>query len=158
MINLRNFFFFVACLFASVNNIIALDESDRNAIQNVIQGYTDSWNLHQGKGFADGYTDDADFVNIFGMYMSGKAAIEERHIKILQTFFKDSQMAITGIKLREVKPDIAIALVKWKVDGYRDPGSDNTKPGETREGIYTQVFIKKDGNWKITASQNTLKN
>jgi uncharacterized protein (TIGR02246 family) len=157
MTNLRKFFF-VVCLIAALNNISAsaLDEFDRNTIQTVIQGFADSWNLRQGKGLADGFTDDADFVNIYGMVFSGRATIEERHLKILQTFLKGTHMAITDIQLREAQPGVVIALVRWKVDGYHDPGTDLSLPGVMREGIFTEVFIKENNNWKITAAQNTL--
>ncbi len=134
----------------------ALETDDKKAIQEVIKSYTSAWNDHEGKGFGDSFTDEADFVNIFGMHFSGKAEIERRHIQILQTFSKESKLLILNTQLREVYPGLVIALVRWGVEGFRDPGSDMSLPGKTQEGIFTQVFIKQDGKWKITASQNTL--
>lgn len=134
-----------------------LDSADRSAMESIIQGYTDSWNMHQGKGFADNCSEDADWVNIFGMHFSGRVEIEERHRRILTTFYKDSILKITDQSFREVQPGLVIAIVRWKLDGYRDPGPDNTKPGTTREGIFTHVFINKDNKWEMTASHNTIK-
>lgn len=146
------FLFCVVCF----NQAFALDSSDKEAIENVIKNYAIAWNDHEGKGFGDGFTEDADFVNIFGMHFSGKEEIERRHLHILQTFSKGSKLQISNTRLREVYPGLVIALVRWRVEGFRDPGSDMSQPGNSREGIFTQVFIKQNGKWEITASQNTV--
>lgn len=156
MNHFQRIFFFVIVFLVSVNSVFSLEKSDRNEIQEVIKNYTDSWNLRGGKGFGDGYTQDADFVNIFGMVFSGKAEIEERHIQILRTFLEGSNLEIVDSQLREAQPGLVIALVRWKLTGYRAPGSTANKTPEGREGIYTHVFIKSDKKWKIAASQNTL--
>jgi uncharacterized protein (TIGR02246 family) len=146
----------VLVMLSLFSGAFALEQTDRSAIQKVIQDYTDSWNLHGGKGFADGFTEDADFVNIFGGKFSGKAEIENRHIKIIQTIFKDSKFEILSTQLREVQPGVVTALVDWQLKGFRTPGSDMSLPGETRKGVFTQVFIRSGDAWKIAASQNTL--
>ena len=135
----------------------AFEQADRTAIYDAIQVYADAWNYHGGKGFGDSFTEDADFVNIFGMNFIGRNEIEERHLKIIQTLFKGSFLEIQDVKLREAQPGLVIALVSWKLEGFRNPGSDMSKPGVTRDGIFTQVFINRDKKWLITASQNTLK-
>lgn len=143
-------------LFVSVTPLFSLEETDRASIEKIIHDYTAAWNHHEGKGFADGFTDDASFVNIFGMTFSGKAEIEERHLKILQTIHRGSTLDILKTQFREVQPGLVIGLVHWKLDGFRYPGSDYNKPGDTHYGVFTQVFIITNDEWKITASQNTL--
>jgi uncharacterized protein (TIGR02246 family) len=137
----------------SLNSAFALEHADQSAIQNIIQEYTVSWNQKGGKGFAE----DADFVNIFGMHFSGKAEIEKRHIQILQSFLKGSTLEILDSSLREVQPGLVVALVKWKLLGYKNPPSHPDQSTTVREGIFTQIFIQSENNWIITASQNTLK-
>jgi uncharacterized protein (TIGR02246 family) len=143
-------------LLGFLNAAFALEKADQSAIQQAIQSYTDSWNLRGGKGFADAFAENADFVNIFGMKFSGKEEIENRHIKIIQTFFKDSKLEILDTQLREVQPGLVIATVYWRLNGFRTPDADTNKPGEARNGVYTQVFINSGSRWEITASQNTM--
>ena len=50
------------------SSLSALEEADRSAIQAVIKDYTHAWNQNGGKGFSDGFTEDANFVNVFGMH------------------------------------------------------------------------------------------
>lgn len=144
------------CILLISSCLSALEQADCQAIQEVIQSYTDSWNQRGCKGFADGFTDDADFVNIFGMHFKGRAEIERRHVQIMRNFLKGSSLEILHTQMREAQPGVVIALVRWKCQGFRHPLADLSKPGETREGIFTQVFLHRDGKWEITASQNTL--
>lgn len=127
--------------------IFGMDVSDQNAIHQIIEHSATAWNDHQNHGFADHYTQDADFVNIFGMAFTGKEEIETRHIKILETFLKGSTLEVLDVKLREATPEVVIAQVSWKV---QKPGNDLMK------GIFTHVFVKNNDTWEITASQNTL--
>lgn len=147
----------ISTYFALISNALsALDQADRAAIHALVEGYTEAWNEREGKGFGDSFADDADFVNIFGTVFTGRQEIEERHIQILQTFLKNSTFEVINIRLREVQQGVVVALVPWKVYGFRSPGSDMNAPGDLRQGIFTQLFIKKNAEWKITASQNTL--
>lgn len=157
MLPLWRVLLFLTCVCLCINQLFAFEEVDRSDIIGIVQSYTESWNQQGGRGFGKGFSEDADFVNIYGMHFSGKQEIEERHIAILSKFLKDSQLSIQDIRLREVQPGLIVALVRWKLDGYRAPGEDISIPGEVREGIFTQVFVKGEHNWEITASQNTLK-
>jgi uncharacterized protein (TIGR02246 family) len=141
-------------LFLLFHSLSALEKGDEQAISAIIDQYADAWNHHAGKGFGEGFAQDADFVNIFGMHFSGREEIELRHIKILETFLKDSKLEILSSQLREIHPGLVIALVRWKIDGFRQPGSD--LPGVIREGIFTQIFAHDPNRWEIVASQNTL--
>ncbi len=139
----------VSVLLSLFNFAFALEKTDQEAIEKVIADYTYAWNEQGCKGFAEGFAQDADFVNIFGMKFSGKEEIEARHIHILQTVLKDSKMEILKTNLREAQEGLVIATVYWRVKGF--------KVGEAiREGIFTQVFVQQGGKWEITASQNTL--
>jgi uncharacterized protein (TIGR02246 family) len=137
------------CLLTLAQSIFALEKGDEDSIKGVIQGYTRAWNERACVGFADEFTQDADFVNIFGMKFSGKEEIEARHREILQTFLKDSKMEILKVDLREVQAGLVIANVYWRVNGFKGPGT-------IQDGIFTQVFVHPQDKWQITASQNTL--
>lgn len=145
--------FLILIILSTASTLFAIDTNDRQTIGQIIEHITNAWNYHGGNGFADHYTQDADFVNIFGMAFSGKEEIENRHTKILETFLKGSSFEVVDLKLREAKPEVVIALVYWKVSFIQKPGEDPLK--ETMKGIFTHVFIKNRDKWEITATQNT---
>lgn len=145
--------FFLLMIVTMSLSIFALDTNDHKTINQIIEHFTDAWNDHAGQGSADYYTQDADFVNIFGMAFAGKQEIEERHIKIHESFLKGSIFEVTDLRLREAKPGIVIAHVYWKVGNIQKPGKDSAN--ETMKGIFTHVFLKNQDKWEITATQNT---
>lgn len=150
-------FHIIIILFALFSSAFALQPSDQADIERIIQSHANSWNLRQCQGFSDGYANDATFVNIFGMKLVGKEEIELRHLQILQGFLKNSRYEILDISYREVQPGLVIVSERWKLEGFRTPKMDPSNPGETREGIFTHVFVQHEGKWEITASQNTIK-
>ncbi len=153
MCNLRLLFAFLIISFSSV---FALEKIDEEAIEEIAQQFENSWNYHGGKGFGDHYAENAKFINIVGMKFFGREAIEERHIKILDTFLKDSTFEVTNLELREKKPGVVVATMHWTVEGFRDPGSDMKASGETRKGIFTHILMKEEDKWEIIYSVNTL--
>ena len=146
---MANFLFFLSL----VSSALALDTSDRDRIHKIVEHFTNAWNQHAGKGSADHYAEDADFVNIFGTAFSGKKEIEERHVKIHETFLKGTLFEVTDLKIREVQPGIAMVQVHWKVSGVQKPGAPAQ---ETMKGVFTHAFIKNNDQWEITSTQNTL--
>lgn len=140
----------------SINMGFALSDSERAEVEGVIHNYAEAWNERACVGFANDFSADADFVNIYGMHFSGREEIESRHVRIMQSFLKDSKLKIENIKLREIHPGLIIALVHWSLDGFHRMGSDLSEPGKTRKGLFTHVFLH-NKKWEIVASQNTLK-
>ena len=145
--------FFLLIIASISSSIFALDTNDHKTINQIIEHFTNAWNDHAGQGSADYYSQDADFVNIFGMAFAGKQEIEERHIKIHESFLKGSTFEVTDLRLREAKPGIVIGHVYWKVSNIQKPEKDPLN--ETMKGIFTHVFLKNHDKWEITATQNT---
>lgn len=146
-----NCLLFLSLLFAS--SIFALDTGDLDSIHKIVGHFTNAWNQHEGRGSADYYAEDADFVNIFGAAFSGKKEIESRHIKIHETFLKGTVFEVTNLKIREVKPGIAMVQAYWIVNGIQKPGA---QAKESMKGVFTHAFIKNNDHWEITSTQNTI--
>lgn len=137
------------------SSTFAIDANDSAEINAAIEHFTNAWNLQGGRGIADHYSADADFVNPLGMVTSGKEQIEARHIKILETFMKGSIFEVVNVRLREAQPGVVIALVYWNVTSIQSEGRNYFT--EATNGVFTHVFLKNaEGNWEITASQNTI--
>ncbi len=143
--------FFILCSFG---RSFALDPIVEDEIVEIIYEYADAWNNNSGRGFADNFAQDSDFINIFGMHFHGKDAIQNRHNMIHDTFLQNSSFAISNIEIREVNANLVMAFVRWEVEGFQRPGADECE--ETIRGIFSHVFINDNGSWEITSTQNTL--
>ena len=125
---------------------------DAAEIRDVQARQAETWTRHDAKAYAALFADDADVVNIVGWRWKGRAQLEARMTAAFAYVFRESTLTVTDVETRFLGPEIAIAHVRWTMTGARTP------PGmpEPRQGIQTLTMVKKAGQWRIAAFQNTL--
>ncbi len=126
--------------------------ADEAAVGAVAAGFVDAWNRHDMKAFAALFADDADFVNVIGLWWRGRAEIQREHEALHATRMKHSHLAADETAIRFLCPDVAVVHVRWELTG--DTGLEG-KPLPPRKGVLTHVVEKVGGQWLITSSQNT---
>lgn len=152
MISFKNSFW--AFLFLSFSAAcFALAPEDKEAIEKSIADYTQAWNERRMDDFSKAYSLDASFVNVLGGLSKGRLAIAKRHLKMHENY--KSRLEIKEITLRKVRDGMVIALITWEVEHSGMPKSLDSS-SDTREGLWTQVFLKEGDEWLITASHNTF--
>jgi uncharacterized protein (TIGR02246 family) len=152
---------FMTFLFASLNLLLFAQEKDSTAsetvIKSIIQKQEEEWNRHDFKAFCNFYTDDATFINYIGMFWKGKKEIEAHFDAITDCCLASTSVKLDFKDLRFLSPDIAVAQSEETIvadKAYNIP-DHNYKQGETEYKMITQVFIKENNEWKITAQQLT---
>ncbi len=126
--------------------IVAAGEAER-----IVAALVDSWNVHDAERFAAAFHDDADFTNVFGMSAKGRKEIEAFHAPIFQTMFRNSRLAATETRVRELRPDVATVDIRWEMTGARDPHGDEWP---LRRGLISLVITHEAGAWRIAAMHN----
>jgi uncharacterized protein (TIGR02246 family) len=127
--------------------------ADTKSIRDIEVRWQEGWNRHDITALADLFTEDADFVTVIGRWCKGKKDFYDYHVRLHQVMFKDSIWKTTDTQIRFLKPDVAIVHVNWGITGDRD--ADGAPRNVPRDGIFTQVLVKQNGQWRISASQNT---
>ncbi|MBI5192822.1 MAG: SgcJ/EcaC family oxidoreductase [Nitrospirae bacterium] len=102
--------------------------------------------------FARLFAEDAEFVNVVGLWWKGREQIKRAHEATHASMFKNSRLTIANIAVRFVKSDVAIARSSWELTGHVGP-SGEVLP--MRKGILMNLVVRKDDNWEIIDSQNT---
>ena len=126
-------------------------QRDESAIQQLQERQQDAWNHHDAKAYSELFADDGDVVNVVGWWWKGRHEIERQLTAAYAVVFRDSRLTITDVEIRFLARDVAIAHVRWTMEGARTP----PPIPEPREGIQTQVLRKRGGRWLIAAFQNT---
>ena len=136
---------------AAVARLPAQQQDDEAAIREVQSRQAAAWNSHDATAYAHLFTMDGDVVNVVGWWWRGRAEIETNLKGAFAVMFRESKLTITDVQVRFLTPDIAVAHVRWTMEGAKPP------PGipEPRQGMQTQVLRKQAGNWLIAAFQNT---
>jgi uncharacterized protein (TIGR02246 family) len=124
-------------------------------IEAVLANLQESWNRHDMAAFAAQFSQDADFVNVLGMHLRGRPAIEAQHVAIHQTIFRNSQLRTLGQTVRFLTPQVAVAHVDWEMTGHDTSHMKDWNPAEVRKGVLTAVLVPEDNTWRITALHNT---
>ena len=136
----------------STNVVSALRSADKS-IRAVLQGYRDAWNRHDMRAMAELFDDDAQWVNIVGMYWPGRASVVAGHEAFHRTFFQTTEIDLADAEIRELAPSVAIAVILLKVgaftptDGTPRPKSDNR---------LSLVLTRRSGRWRIAHGHNTV--
>ena len=111
------------------------------------------WNSHDIDAMGQLLTADADFVNVIGMHMKGRAEIVARHKEIHRTQFKSSVWVTHSVEAQLLAPGFGLVHVNWGISGDLDPDGTSRAP---RDGIFSWLLVKQaDGAWLIRSVQNT---
>lgn len=142
-------------LFSMVVRVIAAPEAvPRQAeaeIRHVQVLQAAAWNRHDASAYAKLFTEDGSVVNVVGWWWRGRAEIESKLTAAFSFVFRESTLTIKDVSVRFLSPVIAVARVRWSMEGARTP------PGvvEPKQGIQLQVLKKQAGRWLIAEFQNT---
>jgi uncharacterized protein (TIGR02246 family) len=126
--------------------------ADEEAIRRVITESVESFNRHEPPA-PDSFTQDADFVNVYGMWRRGPAEIQGRQDERMKTILRDAKITLKEVRIRFLKPDVAIVHRLQEMSGMRDD-NDQIKPPHEEMGM--RVLVKENGKWLTTAFHNTI--
>jgi uncharacterized protein (TIGR02246 family) len=127
-------------------------EAAETSPEALVDGFVRAWNSHDMRAFAGLFTDDADFVNVAGMWWKGRAEIQAKHEESHATRFKTTHLTSTGVSVRLPRADVAVIHFTWELTGQLD---GEGKPVPSRRGIIQMLAVKQADGWRITAAQNT---
>lgn len=126
---------------------------DVSDVKAVVAELAENWNRHDITAFAALFAENADFVNVIGMHWHGRREIETKHAQTHRTIFRNSVLQIVEVKLRFLKPTIALAHARTELKGaesLREPVAP-----KLRRTLLTCVLMKDANRWLITAAHNT---
>ena len=127
-----------------------MTEQDRAALESIVADLEKAWNAGDGSAFARHFTDDADFVNVFGFYGKGRQPIADAHDRIFSTVYKGSVNRYVVKQARMLAPNVALVHIRATLDVPIGP------PSGRFEALPSAVFVREGGEWKIAAFHNTL--
>lgn len=131
----------------------AVLSDDDAPIRAIADAFLATWNDHDMAAFAALYADDADFVNVYGLWWTGRQAIEDAHVATHVSIFRRSTLALTQPHaIRFIAPDVALCRTHWSLTGI-ETRAGGAAPD--RRGRLLHVLKHNGARWQIVATQNT---
>jgi beta-aspartyl-peptidase (threonine type) len=134
--------FVLTLLGARLRRSEAAQDSTPAAIRAVLDRQVEDWNRHDLDGFLDGYWRSPQVVfQSGGDRSNGWEAMRDRYRKRYQAAGKEmGRLVFSGVEIELLGPASAFARGRWELTL-----SDGSHPG----GLFTVIFRKFDGGWKI---------
>lgn len=124
--------------------------------KSIVTGFQRAWNAHDAEALADLFVDDAQFVNVTGLWWSNRAQIRQAHQFGFDEIFGASHLTVGRTELRMLDDDHAVVHARVTITGQLTP------EGETagdRRTIFTFVVTKHvaddEVSWRAVSAQNT---
>src|SRR5262245_21761470 len=118
----------------------AEDPPEKTTVMTIDRAFEAAYAKADSKAIADFFTEDAQYTSDSGRTFAGRQAIED---SVRAAFAKNhgATLAIAPDSVRVVAPEVLLESGSTTV---------TAKDGDTNGALYTAVYVKKDGKWKIS--------
>ncbi|MCZ2460850.1 MAG: SgcJ/EcaC family oxidoreductase [Chitinophagales bacterium] len=115
--------------------------------------FAEYWNQRRPDLMAALFEEDADFINVVGLWWNNRQDIFKAHDYGLKVIFKDSTLSITKLKTKMLSEKSAVVHTKMKLEGQTGISGEK---GGLRHTVFSFI-VRKDteGSWWAVSAQNT---
>lgn len=134
-----------------------------NHPEGIAEGFARAWNNADAEALAGLFAEDADFVNVVGLWWNSRTRIRAAHDYGFRRIFGGSQMQLEQIRVRELGESVAVVHALWTLTGQTPaPGEDGETSAGARQGVLSFTVQRQrkaaendDGGWLAVSAQNT---
>ncbi|MFC3811296.1 SgcJ/EcaC family oxidoreductase [Lacihabitans lacunae] len=128
-------------------------KTDEAEVEKQIDALIASWNNHNYDDISNYATEDCDWVNVVGMWWKNRNEVQYAHQVFHNGMFKNVKLTKKSIHFRSIAKDVMVVHLLQRVGAYTTP-SGSIYP--EADNMKLMVFVKKEGNWLLTAVENVV--
>ena len=125
--------------------------ADRTDPLEAVNAFRDAFNTRDAHGLGAVFTQNAEFVNIFGQRMRGRDGVESGHAHVFASALVGTALAWTNLDTMRLGDDVAVIHAQWSRTRLSDASAASLPPGT---GILTFVLERSTEGWRIAAATN----
>lgn len=119
----------------------------------LIREYVRAWDAHDADGIARLFVEDADFVNVVGLWWKGRRSITRAQKFGFTHAYAAAEINVQQVSQRILSDTSAVVMAKWQITGQVDPEGE---PVDPRRGVLSATLVKlADGSWIGVNCTNT---
>ncbi len=122
------------------------------APEDIAGAFQKAWMARDGHAIAALFVEDADFVNVVGIWWEDRDAIAKAHDYALKSFFAETRLVVGRVKTRLLGESAAIVQARMTLTGQLAPDG---REAARRVTILTFVMERTSSGWVCVAAQNT---
>jgi uncharacterized protein (TIGR02246 family) len=125
-----------------------------SAADELARTFERTWNDRDGIGYGTAYWSDAELVDPMGQIWDGREAIVQMHLDLWAGPFSKTAVRARVRRVRKIAPTAGV--IDLEISGTGFPLRPDQPSSESIIARLKHVVEKRDGQWKIAASQNTF--
>lgn len=115
--------------------------------------FVKAWNYRNADGIADLFDEDAEFVNVVGLWWHTRQDIRKAHAYGLKTIFNKSLLEVRRVKVKYLSDNVAVVHARMRLTGQTALGE--TKHPASRNNIFSFVAHRTSQGWMCASAHNT---
>ncbi len=115
--------------------------------------WVEAWNNRDAIALANLFADDAEFVNVVGLWWHNRFDIWKAHDYGLKMIFNKSHLEVRKVTKKEVSSNVVVLHTRMKLTGQTSFGGIK-KPAD-RMNIFSFVMNKENEGWVCVSAHNT---
>lgn len=119
----------------------------------VAEVFVEAWTHRDADKLASLFDEDAEFVNVTGLWWHDRAAIRKAHAYGFERIFGASSLRLVETRVKALADDIAVVHARLRLAGQTAPAG--TAEPAPRHTILSLVVHRTAAGWRCAAAQNT---
>lgn len=119
----------------------------------VAEAFAAAWNDYDAEALAGLFVEDAEFVNVVGLWWHDREHIRQTHAYGFRKIFRNSHMKLGRTAVRDLGADVAVVHAAWTLTGQES--HENREAGKRRGVISFTVQRQAGGGWLAVSAHNT---
>lgn len=116
--------------------------------------FIEAWNDRDPDAIAALFDEDAEFVNVTGLWWHNRTSIRRAHAYGLERIFNSSTLVPVIVRVKRLADDVAVVHAKMRLSGQTPTGG--TDRALIRQNIFSFVVHRlENGTWSCASAHNT---
>lgn len=115
--------------------------------------FVQAFNNRDAVALANLFVEDAEFVNVVGLWWHNRKAIWKAHAYGFNTIFNNSIVELRRVKVKQITAEVALVQARMKLSGQTAHGAVE-KP-QSRQNVISFTVHHSTEGWVVISAHNT---